>query len=171
MMQPTAFQTIIRPTTENHADTPPDCDASCARWDGLAHAHVCPDGLYNDDLPWVDVTAWCSCGVRVGGPVRLDMRKPDKDARKANASGAEFILTFDRHMKAEHGIDINKDEAWLARMTTPLGATAPRVRMRVVERAGLTGIECLNCRRVSFNQGDVTEVYCANCKLFGVLVP
>ncbi len=30
----------------------------------------------------------------------------------------------------------------------------------------LTGIRCLNCERTSWNDGDVQNLYCANCHIF-----
>jgi hypothetical protein len=114
------FRAVIRDTFENHINTPPRCDPTCARWDGTAHAHICPDGLNNDDLPWIDITAWCSCGIRLGGPVRLDVRRAAIDvANDANASGEAFVSAFRSHMRLAHGIDIETDEAWLDKLATP----------------------------------------------------
>lgn len=32
------------------------------------------------------------------------------------------------------------------------------------------GIECLECKRISYNPNDVKNVYCGNCHKFGHLV-
>jgi hypothetical protein len=119
MNEPTMFQAVIRETSENHTETAPDCDPICARrWQGMAHAHICPDGLYAEDHPFVDVTAWCSCGVRLGDPVHLDARQPGRMAQRSNAAGRRFSKAFEIHMAVAHGIAIRSDPVWLERLGT-----------------------------------------------------
>lgn len=180
MNDPT-FLPIIRDTTQNHTEIAPNCDARCDRWGGLAHAHICPDGINNNDTPFLDVTAWCSCGARFGEPVHLDTRDPARTtAQRSNAAGKRFAKAFEVHMAVAHGIDVRTDVAWLARLETPVGAPPPAPKMRrtttLDDGAGGTrtnawvpGIECLACGRISWNPTDVAEVYCANCRLYGVL--
>jgi hypothetical protein len=112
------FHAVIRETDENHADAPPACDQVCARWQGMAHAHICPDGLYNEGTPYVDISAWCSCGVSLGDTVRLDARKPALMARRSEQGGRRFIKAFETHMAVAHGIAIRSDPVWLERLGT-----------------------------------------------------
>jgi hypothetical protein len=112
------FNLIMRRSSENHAETPPDCDAKCARWGDRAHGHVCPDGLY-DPGPLLTLTTWCSCGYRIG-LLRYDVTKP-----LAAGLVEDFGLTtgrdFREHMLAAHDIDVETDEDWLRRLETAPG--------------------------------------------------
>ena len=113
------MQPVIRTTPENHTTTPPECDQSCARWGGLPHAHICPDGLF-EDHPFLDITAWCSCGKRLGYPEHVNaLDDPELYRSRLATAGKAFALSFDAHMVHVHGIDIHSNEAWLAALGTP----------------------------------------------------
>lgn len=109
---------FIRATTANHTDTPPDCDDFCwSRWYDMPHLHICPDGL-NSPGPLMTITSWCSCGVRVSGPLELDARDEAMVAA-AEAESAGTLERFQAHAIAVHGLDIMTNEEWQQRLATP----------------------------------------------------
>lgn len=112
------MRAVIRRTPENHTETAPSCDDACQRWGARAHAHICPDGLY-DDTPFLDLTAWCSCGVRLGQPVHVDVSADEDYLERMDSSGKVFVGAFELHMQVAHGIDIHNDEDWLDRLSRP----------------------------------------------------
>jgi hypothetical protein len=120
MNQPNPSRIFVRNTTENHTDTPPVCDEACRRrWGDMAHIHVCPDGI-NAPTPFMTVTSWCSCGALLGEPLDYDVRKPASVAALANR-GRRTFERFQLHALTVHKIDIETDEEWQRRLTTPAG--------------------------------------------------
>jgi len=112
------MQPVIRQRPENHTPTAPHCDERCARWGVLPHAHICPDGLL-EDHPYLDITAWCSCGKRLGYPEHVSVEEATEVYRaRLEAAGQAFALSFDAHMVHVHNIDIHTDPAWLRALGT-----------------------------------------------------
>lgn len=109
------LEILLRSTPENHAETPPECDAACwLRWYDMPHPHICPDGLM-DKTPFLTITTWCSCGFRLQGPLHLDARV-DSFVEASEAAGTEAQRAFEEHARAVHSIDVTTDEEWQRRL-------------------------------------------------------
>ena len=109
---------FLRYTPDDHRDMAPVCDDACwLRWYDMAHIHVCPDGI-NDPSPFMTITAWCSCGARLGEPVDFDARYPASVAALAER-GQRTLERFQLHALTVHKIDIERNEEWQRRLETP----------------------------------------------------
>lgn len=109
MTEPGAYLGIVMRTPATNGQQ--RCDAACSRWQGLPHAHLHFDGLY-DPTPYLTLGAYCSCGALVDPMVTYNVDVEAERLAQVKHPVQQYEA-FKAHMVDVHGIDIEANVDWL----------------------------------------------------------